>query len=219
MRVYRKEQKLPWRLLLASCLTIVLLVLWVRSYMTAEVVTLSLDQHTVYGMESSRGALVFAYRDLRHRTYLAGRTYPKKGWYHHVAGRPDRAIDFGRNLDFTEMEFFEVHGYEYVRKATTDWHFAGFGSQTSHLVEFQPKRSLTRPVYVQFVMPTDCWIIAIPWWAVGVPAVLSEAIFIRRWVVRRQREVRGLCLGCGYDLRGTVERCPECGLPIAAGEK
>jgi predicted amidophosphoribosyltransferase len=34
------------------------------------------------------------------------------------------------------------------------------------------------------------------------------------WARSRRRTRRGLCAGCGYDLRGGGQRCPECGRPI-----
>jgi len=45
-----------------------------------------------------------------------------------------------------------------------------------------------------------------------VPAVWAF-LFIRR---RRARKV-GCCRTCGYDLRASPERCPECGSPAPAG--
>ena len=34
---------------------------------------------------------------------------------------------------------------------------------------------------------------------------------LKRMKTRRVRVAQGLCVKCGYDLRGSSERCPECG--------
>lgn len=55
--------------------------------------------------------------------------------------------------------------------------------------------------------------VEIPWWSLLLLFSLWPA---SRWVVRYQRRVkigRGLCPTCGYDLRATPDRCPECGIP------
>lgn len=41
-----------------------------------------------------------------------------------------------------------------------------------------------------------------------VLALLGSA---RRWMRRRRYLRNGRCLACGYDLRGSERRCPECG--------
>jgi hypothetical protein len=50
----------------------------------------------------------------------------------------------------------------------------------------------------------------IPHWFVALATALLPATWLR---ARRQRHrsASGLCPACGYDLRATPDRCPECG--------
>jgi predicted amidophosphoribosyltransferase len=36
---------------------------------------------------------------------------------------------------------------------------------------------------------------------------------------RQHRLAHGLCVSCGYDLRESQSRCPECGRPIPPGHR
>ena len=46
--------------------------------------------------------------------------------------------------------------------------------------------------------------------ALATPAA-SVAAFVTGRLRRRKRHAGGLCLACGYDLRASRDRCPECG--------
>jgi hypothetical protein len=53
--------------------------------------------------------------------------------------------------------------------------------------------------------------IAIPWWMLTVATLPAAAVPMVGRVRRHVRRRHGLCISCGYDLRATPGRCPECG--------
>jgi hypothetical protein len=61
--------------------------------------------------------------------------------------------------------------------------------------------------------------VAVPYWNLAVVALLLPGtLLVRRLRSRRSRhmaEVLGLCVECGYDLRESGGRCPECGTTVA----
>ena len=61
----------------------------------------------------------------------------------------------------------------------------------------------------QFV--TEFTFVEVPFWALLMTLAAVPATWIRTYRNRRHRRAAGHCPSCGYDLRATPERCPECG--------
>jgi hypothetical protein len=57
----------------------------------------------------------------------------------------------------------------------------------------------------------------VPWWLIAAVLALPPLLATRRRGLRRQRRAKGLCEWCGYDLRATPGRCPECGREEGTG--
>jgi hypothetical protein len=67
------------------------------------------------------------------------------------------------------------------------------------------------------------YFLAVRQWFIAAVAGIVPALWSMQWLSRRRRRVRsalGRCVVCGYDLRATLDRCPECGtIPRTASGK
>ncbi len=52
---------------------------------------------------------------------------------------------------------------------------------------------------------------SLPHYAIAMVAAFLPAMWVLRQFRSRRRRLGGLCSVCGYDLRASPERCPECG--------
>jgi hypothetical protein len=89
------------------------------------------------------------------------------------------------------------------------WQDAGFDWFDEQVV---PRRNTT---YIHDWLPPDWrgrWRqLSFPHWALLPWFMLLPAIYLNRNNRRQSRRRAGLCSNCGYDLRATPQRCPECG--------
>jgi hypothetical protein len=68
--------------------------------------------------------------------------------------------------------------------------------------------------------PATSSTIRVRYWLIVLATALLPLACVRQIVsiVQRSRRARrGLCAVCGYDIRATPQRCPECGTPSSSG--
>jgi hypothetical protein len=149
-----------------------------------------------------------------------------RGWresltHHQGVSRPDR---------HTSATF--VFAFRSAGATHTDWAYGPFSgaygtvctamrpedSLDSHSVAFS---SLKSPTFLKsstaaaFSPPLPFWSIRVSLWFLvlflALPAMGKGLTRLIGRVARRRRQRAGHCLQCGYDLRATPGRCPECG--------
>lgn len=115
------------------------------------------------------------------------------------AGRLNPEAYWGRNFNLRYYPYgFETRFYG---PPTTFWKRLGFELKYVQTKSYlDPKFTPTRDASVTF-----------PYWVLLVPLLGFPLL----WAFRRSRlllrRVRGQCSACGYDLRASIQRCPECG--------
>jgi hypothetical protein len=100
---------------------------------------------------------------------------------------------------------------------TTD---LGWAFTTAHLSQATGSPWGQRPVYgfrtgrmslvVNGVPSADGWFIVVSDWLLVLITAVLPALWIRQLWAHLPRYRVGLCPACGYDLRATPGRCPEC---------
>ena len=85
----------------------------------------------------------------------------------------------------------------------TGWDCFGFDDLTTRW----------RPRFDRSTLPTMARLV-VPLWILVAVFALSLTLCCLPVYRCRKRKKLGLCLKCGYDLRGSGERCPECGTAI-----
>jgi hypothetical protein len=103
------------------------------------------------------------------------------------------------------------------RSALTDAERQNVGRQTGGRLRlglrFSPQDNigiLTLPTG-NIVWSGRSWNLVVPYWLLVALTGLPPWRWLTLWRRSRKRHERGRCHACGYDLRATPERCPECG--------
>jgi hypothetical protein len=65
-------------------------------------------------------------------------------------------------------------------------------------------------------VPWYCFEFVFPYWSIALVMGMIAGISAWRRIRAARRRKSQVCVFCGYDLRASRERCPECGEPIPA---
>ncbi len=88
---------------------------------------------------------------------------------------------------------------------------AAYEKSYSKAVELGYANTLAGP---PFTAVARGWQVQVPMWFGMLLAALGPGVWVTGWPGRWRRERRrrgGLCEFCGYDLRASEGKCPECG--------
>jgi hypothetical protein len=175
--------------------------LWVWSY--HDVTThpqawgMTVRDDLAYFIGSHNGRIILA----EHRITPA--TLDRAGWRVFVAGYGRFEVTLPDGRLASEHECYP----SFLRQTPTEIPCATVASDDMFIGRGGPPPNVVRASIKTVSVP--CW----PW------PILFAALGVSRCVSgHRHRRLRavGHCVVCGYDLRATRERCPECGTPSAS---
>ncbi len=93
----------------------------------------------------------------------------------------------------------------WYQSRSSQWHAAGF-----EVIEGDYREG----AFFAGEPPYPYRVIVIPHWSLALLTALAPARQLNALRISRRRRRRALCPACGYDLRATPGRCPECGTAV-----
>lgn len=183
---------------LAACLLglVILITGWVLSYWRPSVGTYAADVNRIWFLASDRGEIQLV-RQIDGRTADSRGAPPKLGEFH----------------------FKDVSGNSVGRQ----WQASNLTAQIT-LIDKVPRRFGFALVNERFGFPDDnqplvtasIFLLVVPYWFGALFVTIPIALCLRRLKRLRRLARVGYCQKCGYDLRATPDRCPECGMVTTA---
>jgi hypothetical protein len=110
-------------------------------------------------------------------------------------------------------------------RAVPEWQYLATSDPRGHTVKSWTRRLPWAQVasflcfgYVENPVPGNSFrAVYFPHWFLAMLFAVLPSVRLRAILRTRRRNRAGLCPHCGYDLRATPERCPECGSAVKPG--
>jgi hypothetical protein len=181
-----------WTSLTLSAFLLVLVSgLWVRSYFAMD--RIWVDVHPADQPELGWGLLCL-------QSGKGGWGF----WYNRI-----RAVDPANPDRPLKLMHGKTTYRAYAPQYPNEWDGASKGS--FYWVNEHASRQGQLPIFVgQVVCSVPYW----PVWLLTLPGTIGLCVKTTRSMRTRRRNRAHLCTACGYDLRASKDRCPECGAPF-----
>jgi hypothetical protein len=114
------------------------------------------------------------------------------------------AWGFPPGIHFSKNDYPDIAVWAAPAHGWSGWGGGMVGVQIGH-----HRRVYRRPTSDRFSVTY----LVMPLWIITAVTGTLPAVFAVRHFKKGTQSLTGLCAHCGYDLRATPDRCPECGTP------